>query len=128
MAGPLKTDAPFYTEEELDLLEATDPVAALRIAREQAQLKKQLAAQAAVVADGTMPGAAEMESVLNEARRILRRDGGDIEFVALEADVLTVRLKGSCSGCPRAPLDLKQVVEALVRGRYPQVRAVRSVF
>jgi len=39
-----------------------------------------------------------------------------------------VRLKGSCSGCPRAPLDLKQVVEALVRGRYPQVRAVRSVF
>lgn len=128
MAGPLKTDAPFYTEEELDLLEATDPVAALRIAREQAQLKKQLAAQAAVAAGGPMPGAAEIESILNEARRILKRDGGDIEFVALEEGVLTVRLKGSCSGCPRAPLDLKQVVEALVRGRYPQVTAVRNVF
>ena len=128
MTGPLKTDAPFYTEEELDLLEATDPVAALRIAREQAQLKKQLAAQAAVAAGGMMPGVADIEAVLDEARRILKRDGGDIEFVALEEGVLTVRLKGSCSGCPRAPLDLKQVVEALVRGRYPQVAAVRNVF
>lgn len=128
MAGPLKTDAPFYTEEELDLLEATDPVAALRIAREQAQLKKQLATQAAVATGGPMPGAAEIESVLNEARRILKRDGGDIEFVALEEGVLTVRLKGSCSGCPRAPLDLKQVVEALVRERYPRITAVRNIF
>jgi Fe-S cluster biogenesis protein NfuA len=128
MAGPLKTDAPFYTEEELDLLEATDPVAALRIAREQAQLKKQLAAPAAVAAGGAMPGVADIEAVLDEARRILKRDGGDLEFVALEAGVLTVRLKGSCSGCPRAPLDLKQVVEALVRGRYPQVTAVRNIF
>lgn len=128
MAGPLKTDAPFYTEEELDLLETTDPVAALRIAREQARLKKQLAAQAAAAAGEAMPGIAAIQAVLKEARQILRRDGGDLEFVALEEDVLTVRLKGSCSGCPRAPLDLKQVVEALVRGRYPQVRAVRSVF
>ena len=128
MAGPLKTDAPFYTEEELDLLEATDPVAALRIARGQAQLKKQLATQAAVAAAGAMPGVADIEAVLDEARRILKRDGGDIEFVALEEGVLTVRLKGSCSGCPRAPLDLKQVVEALVRGRYPQVTKVRNVF
>ena len=128
MAGPLKTDAPFYTEAELDLLEATDPVAALRIARGQAQLKKQLATQAAVAAAGAMPGVADIEAVLDEARRILKRDGGDIEFVALEEGVLTVRLKGSCSGCPRAPLDLKQVVEALVRGRYPQVTKVRNVF
>ena len=128
MTGPLKTDAPFYTEEELDLLEATDPVAALRIARGQAQLKKQLATQAAVAAAGAMPGVADIEAVLDEARRILKRDGGDIEFVALEEGVLTVRLKGSCSGCPRAPLDLKQVVEALVRGRYPQIAVVRNIF
>ena len=128
MTGPLKTDAPFYTEEELDRLEETDPVAALRIAREQAQLKQRLAAQAAAAAGGAMPGIAEIQSVLDEARQILRRDGGDLEFVGLEEGVLTVRLKGSCSGCPRAPLDLKQVVEALVRGRYPRVRTVRNVF
>ncbi|MBX3664868.1 MAG: NifU family protein [Burkholderiales bacterium] len=126
MAGPLKTDAPFYTEEELDLLEAVDPVAALRIAREQAQLKKRLAAPPSAAA-GPAPGADELQSVIAEARQILGRDGGDLEFVALEGQVLTVRLKGSCSTCPRASLDLKQVVEALVRRRYPQIAEVRNI-
>jgi Fe-S cluster biogenesis protein NfuA len=123
----LKTDAPFYTEDELDALEAADPVAALRIAREQAQLKRQFE-RAAAVAEGPMPGVAEVQAVIAEARRILARDGGDIEFVALEGGVLTVRLKGSCAGCPRAPLDLKHVVEELVRRRFPQIGAVRNTF
>lgn len=121
---PAKLDAPFYTDEELDALEAVDPVAATRIAREQAQLQRQLSA---VVAAGPAPTDAELQSVLQEARGILARDGGDIEFVAFADAVLTVRMKGSCAGCPRAPLDLQQVVERLVRQRFPQVAAVRSV-
>ncbi len=126
MSAPLKTDAPFYTEEELDRLELNDPVAALRIAREQAQLRRQLASQPTEGVATAAPDAAGLEAVLAEARQILRRDGGDIEFVSIDNTVLTVRLKGSCSGCPRAPLDLKQVVEALVRRRYPQITAVRN--
>jgi Fe-S cluster biogenesis protein NfuA len=128
MAAPLKTDAPFYTEAELDQLEATDAVAAVRIAREQLLLKKRLLSQVAVNAAGPMPQLEELEPVIDEVRSILRRDGGDIELVGLELGILTVRLKGSCSGCPRAPLDLKQVVETLVRGRYPQITAVRNLF
>lgn len=127
MSAPLKTDAPFYTEEELDRLEAVDPVAALRIAREQLQLRKLLASQAAADVAGPMPRLEELEPVIDQARSILRRDGGDIELLGLEQGVLTVRLKGSCSGCPRAPLDLKQVVETLVRSRYPQITGVRNL-
>lgn len=124
--GTLKTDAPFYTEAELDALEATDPAAAVRIAREQLQLKKCLA-QSVGAAAGPLPTAEQMQAVIAEVRQILTRDGGDIEFVALEQHTLTVRLKGSCAGCPRAPLDLKHVVEELVRRRYPQITMVRNV-
>jgi len=127
MSTPLKTDAPFYTEEELDRLEADDPVAAARIAREQALLKRRLKAQVSADIAGPMPCLQELRPVIEEARSILRRDGGDIELVNLEQGVLTVRLKGNCSGCPRAPLDLKQVVEELVRSRFPQIAAVRNV-
>ncbi|MBX9810385.1 MAG: NifU family protein, partial [Burkholderiales bacterium] len=42
--------------------------------------------------------------------------------------VVRVRLKGACVGCPRATLDLKNVVEALVRKRYPQIIEVRNTF
>ncbi len=122
----MKTDAPFYTEAELDALEATDPVAAVRIAREQMQLQK-LLAQSAAAAAGPLPSAEQVRAVIAEVRQILVRDGGDIEFVSFEDRTLTVRLKGSCAGCPRAPLDLKHVVEAMVRRRYPQISAVRNV-
>jgi toxin CptA len=122
----LKLDAPFYTEGELDALERSDPRAALRIARAQAQLERELAAQ--VPAGATLPGAAELEAVFGEVRAILARDGGDLAFERLEDGVLYVRLKGACAGCPRAPLDLKNVVEALVRRRYPAVRAVKNLY
>lgn len=124
--GPLKTDAPFYTEEELDMLETFDPVSAVRIAREQILLRRQLAKPP--MTDAAMPDSEAVQAVLADVRQILARDGGDIEFVALEQATLTVRLKGSCSGCPRAPLDLKHVVEELVRRHYPQIVAVRNIY
>ncbi|MGE5129033.1 MAG: NifU family protein [Sphingomonadaceae bacterium] len=121
----MKLDAPFYTEEELDALEREDPRAALRIAREQAILKKRLEQE--VPAGARMPTEHEVREILNEARQILMRDGGDLEFVALADGVLTVRLKGACAGCPRSALDLKNVVEALLRKRFPALREVRRV-
>jgi len=121
-----KLDAPFYTEAELDALERSNPRAALRIARAQAQLERQLAAQ--VPAGAALPAPAELVPLLDEVRAILARDGGDLAFERLEGDVLYVRLKGACAGCPRAPLDLKQIVETLVRRRFPAVREVKNVF
>ena len=123
---PLKSDAPFYTEEELDALYETDPLLALKLSREQALLKKQI--DTAVDPDAPPPTVDGVRAVLEEARAILLRDGGDLEFVSLEEGVLSVRLKGACVGCPRATLDLKNVVERLVRSRYPRISAVRNIY
>ena len=125
---PIKCDAPFYTDDELDALYERDPVLAMRISREQLQLRKQLEAARATDADAPAPTVEAIREVLEEARRILLRDGGDLELVALEGTVVRVRLKGACVGCPRATLDLKNVVEALVRKRYPQIIEVRNTF
>jgi toxin CptA len=125
---PVKLDAPFYTEEELDALYESDPVAALRISREQHLLAKQLAERAADDPSAPLPGRDEIEAVLAETRKILLRDGGDLEFAALQGNVLCVRLKGACAGCPRAVLDLKNVVERMVRQRFPQIAEVRNSY
>jgi toxin CptA len=122
---PSRLDAPFYTEDELDALERANPREALRIAREQALLKKQLETQ--VPQGSRLPTTEEIKAALAEARQILMRDGGDLEFASLEGAVLTVRLKGACAGCPRSALDLKNVVEALVRRRFPAIARVASV-
>ena len=122
----MKLDAPLYTEEELDALERENPREALRIAREQEILKRQLAAE---IPEGSrIPTIEEIKTTLEEARKILLRDGGDLEFVALEGEAVVVRLKGACAGCPRAALDLKGVVEALLRRRFPAIREVRNLY
>jgi toxin CptA len=128
MSDAPKLDAPFYTEEELDALYETDPVAAMRISREQHFLRRQLEAGHGADADAPMPSEEALRGLLGEVRAILARDGGDIELVAVEERTLRVRMKGACVGCPRAPLDLRNVVEAMVRKRYPQVRAVLNAF
>lgn len=124
--NPTKLDAPFYTDDELDALEKCDPISALRIARDQAQLMRRLASEVPVGA--RLPSIEEAQGVLEEVRGILLRDGGDLEFVAFKGTALLVRLKGACAGCPRSALDLKQVVEALVRRRFPAVSEVRNLF
>jgi Fe-S cluster biogenesis protein NfuA len=122
---PDKLDAPFYTDEELDALEAVDPVAATRIAREQIQLRRR---NVQTGADSREPTLDELTALLSEVRAILGRDGGDVELLSYEARVVTVKLKGNCAGCPRAPLDLKHVVEAKLRERFPVIAGVRSGF
>lgn len=125
--APLKLDAPFYTEEELDALYERDPLAALRISREQHLLRRRLEAAQGAGGPASAPTPEAVAQALEEVRAILARDGGDLELVALEGAAVTVRLRGACAGCPRSALDLKHVVERLLRARVPGVAEVKSV-
>ncbi len=137
MAGPdnaqvmvdvshLLSDEPdhVYSEEELDAIEELDPELALRLDRAQTFAAREAAD---VPADGPIDEDA-VRAAIEEARRILMQDGGDIEFVELDGRTVRVRLKGACVGCPRSTLDLKNVVERLVRSRAPGVASVANTF
>lgn len=113
-----------YTDEELDAIEELDPELALRIDRAQTMSAR---AAGREVAEGPID-LDEVLAAIEEARRILMQDGGDIEFVELDGRVVRVRFKGACVGCPRSALDLKNVVERLVRGRVPGVAEVANTF
>jgi toxin CptA len=113
-----------YSEDELDAIEELDPELALRLDRAQTMAARAGEQQ---VAEGPI----DLDKVLGaieEARRILMQDGGDIEFVELDERVVRVRFKGACVGCPRSALDLKNVVERLVRSRVPGVAEVANTF
>jgi len=40
----------------------------------------------------------QVETVLNQVRPFLQRDGGDVELVDIEDGIVKVRLKGACHG------------------------------
>ncbi len=119
-------DIRWYEEDELDELEASDPLLAARIAQRQARIEKLKPYAANGIAPPMTPEA--LTDVLEEARAVLLRDGGDLELVEIRDTVVRVRLKGACVGCPNSVLDLKNVVEKIVRRTFPQVTAVQNVY
>ena len=119
-------DMRWYEEDELDELEARDPLLAARIAQRQTRMEK--LKPGIVTGDQPPLTVAAMTEVLEEARSVLLRDGGDLELVEIVDTVVRVRLKGACVGCPNSVLDLKNVVEKIVRRTFPQVTAVQNVY
>jgi len=55
--------------------------------------------------------------VIEKVRSALQQDGGDIQLLDVKGDVVHVRLKGACSGCPMAQMTLKNYVEAMIKKR-----------
>lgn len=53
-------------------------------------------------------------------------DGGAIDFKSFKDGVVTVQMKGSCSGCPSSTMTLKAGIENLLRRMVPEVQAVEA--
>ena len=62
-----------------------------------------------------------------KVRPAVARDGGDITFKSFENGIVTVELKGSCSGCPSSIMTLKQGVQNLLCHYVPEVKSVEAV-
>ncbi|MFZ9943675.1 MAG: NifU family protein [Bacteroidia bacterium] len=52
------------------------------------------------------------------------QDGGEIRFRSFKDGVVTVALRGSCSGCPSSSLTLKSGIENLLKNMIPEVKEV----
>jgi Fe-S cluster biogenesis protein NfuA len=56
----------------------------------------------------------------------VENDGGLILFQSFKDGIVTLQLKGSCSGCPSSTLTLKSAVEQLLKRMVPEVKEVQQ--
>ena len=61
-----------------------------------------------------------------KVRPAVAKDGGDITFKSFNNGIVTVELKGSCSGCPSSIMTLKQGVQNLLCHYVPEVKSVEA--
>lgn len=66
----------------------------------------------------------KVEKVIQEMRPLLQRDGGDIELVDVEGNVVKVRLRGACGTCPMSIMTLKMGVEKRIKEEIPEIKEV----
>ena len=57
----------------------------------------------------------KIRAKLEELRKMLQADGGDMAVVGIEGTQVTLRLKGACGGCPHATMTIKQGIERILR-------------
>ena len=69
----------------------------------------------------------KIKNVLEQLRPYLQADGGDVELVDVENNIVKVRLKGACAGCPMSQMTLKQGIERYIKKLIPEIISVESV-
>lgn len=69
----------------------------------------------------------EVEKALTEIRPFLNSDGGDIELVSVEDNIVKVRLTGACIACSVNQMTLKSGVEMTIKKYVPEIVQVINV-
>ena len=68
-----------------------------------------------------------LEQALDSVRPYLATHGGNVEIVEVEApSTVTIRLLGSCDGCPAAGLTLSEGVEKAIKEYCPEITSIKK--
>jgi len=69
----------------------------------------------------------KIQQILHDyVRPAVEQDGGAISYKSFNEGIVTVELRGSCSGCPSSTLTLKAGIENLLKRMVPEVQEVVS--
>lgn len=66
-----------------------------------------------------------VKKTIEKVRPYIQADGGDVEFVKLEDDIVYVKVHGACVGCMALDATLKDGVEALILDEVEGIKEVR---
>jgi len=62
--------------------------------------------------------------VIDNIRPFLINDGGNIEFVKYEDNIVYIKMQGACANCPMLELTLKEGIETAIIEEIPSVKKV----
>jgi Fe-S cluster biogenesis protein NfuA len=69
----------------------------------------------------------EVQTALESVKNVLRIEGGDVELVDIVDGLVSVKLKGSCAGCPFSQMTIKNFVEKELKKNVAGVKGVVAV-
>lgn len=65
--------------------------------------------------------------IINKLRPFLINDGGNIEFVKYENQIVYIKMMGACANCHMLDLTLKEGIEAAIQEEVPEVLEVVNI-
>lgn len=68
-----------------------------------------------------------VQEVLDSVRPYLQSDGGDVQIVAIDGEVLKVKLLGNCENCNMNTMTMKAGLEQTIIRSIPEIKKVEAV-
>ena len=65
-----------------------------------------------------------IQDIINKLRPFLINDGGNIEFVKFENNIVYIRMMGACANCQMLDLTLRDGIAAAIINEIPEVKDV----
>lgn len=65
--------------------------------------------------------------IIDKLRPFLISDGGNIEFVKYENNIVYIRMSGACANCQMLDFTLKEGIETAIMSEVPEVSEVVTV-
>lgn len=69
----------------------------------------------------------KIEDIINSLRPFLINDGGNIEFVKYENNIVYIKMMGACADCALMDVTLKEGIEAAIIEEIPEVKEVINI-
>lgn len=66
-------------------------------------------------------------SIIDKLRPYLMNDGGNIEFIKYENNIVYIRMNGACANCSMLDFTLKEGIESAIKEEVPTVKEVINV-
>ena len=65
--------------------------------------------------------------VIDQIRPFLINDGGNIEFIKYEDNIVYIKMMGACADCSLIDSTLKDGIETAIKDEVPEVLEVRNI-
>ena len=66
----------------------------------------------------------KIKEIIDKLRPFLINDGGNIEFIKYEDNIVYIRMMGACANCQMLDITLKDGISAAIINEVPEVKDV----
>jgi len=69
----------------------------------------------------------KIKEIIDKLRPFLVSDGGNIEFVKYDNNIVYIKMLGACAGCELIDITIKEGIEGAIQEEIPNVKKVINV-
>lgn len=68
-----------------------------------------------------------IKAVIDKIRPFLISDGGNLEFIKYENNIVYIELLGACQDCTMLDVTLKEGIEEILINEIPEIKEVKKI-